>query len=53
VSGSFHAVLGMSETQTHDLEYFTTPNRCFRFLTDKEAPERYKDEKRKNGSRRA
>jgi hypothetical protein len=53
MSGSFNGVRGMSETQTHDLEYFITPTRCFRFLTDKEAQENYKDVKRKDGSRRA
>jgi hypothetical protein len=53
MSGSFHAVRGMSETQTHDFEYFSTPTRCVRFLPDKETPKNYKDEKRKEGSRRA
>ena len=53
MSGNFHDVRGMSQTQTHDLQYFTTPTRCFRYLTAKEELENYKYVKRKSGRRRA
>ena len=42
MSGSFHDVCGISETQTHDLESFTTPTRRFRSFSEKEVQQNYK-----------